>query len=98
MPRTYTKKAKVVHKQEAKSYKITLKVNGVEYVAEGDDLEKVILSLKVENPKTKGVVTLETDGVLSKPTYLYIPQLKKLFYPGMTGQIQRIALMKRLTM
>jgi hypothetical protein len=79
-----------------KPYHVYLEINGQKYEAEGDTLDEALVALPAIYPKTKGVLSVEENGVLKKPRLFFINQLRRLSYPGLTGQIQRAAIIKRL--
>lgn len=60
--KTLKKVAKVVP-QETKDYKITLKVNGKEYVCNANNLEECIVANRPEFIKTRLVIVVEKNGM-----------------------------------
>lgn len=83
------KTIKTAAKQSA--FSIDLKVNGTLLHSTGATIADAVLALPSFVPKTVG--TLVING--SKPIPYNIPSLKRLFYPGMTGQVQRTQLTKK---
>lgn len=78
-------------------YKLTLKLNGQIFESYGETPEETLAGLKVNGYKSKGEFTLTLGEKASKPIVLLVPQLRKLFEgTGMTGNIQRTVLIKKL--
>lgn len=77
------------------TWKVILEVNGNVYTSSADNAENALLSLKDINPKTKGIFTFEYDGQKSKPSHLYVRQIKNLLNTGISGKITRAALIKK---
>lgn len=77
-------------------YSVSLKVNGVQLTGVGDTLDTAILALPKFLPKTLASIVVTKDGKASKPITLNIPALKRLFFPGMTGIVQRSVFSKRV--
>ena len=84
---------------EQKKYILTLEINGEKTVSEGATLDEAIENLKApEKYGTKGVFTMEYDGKISKPIFLFVTQMKKLFGEriGLGYEAQRDVLIKKL--
>ena len=85
--------------QAIPEYAVALSVNGEKYSASGKDAEHALLALKM--PKkfgTRAIFTLTHEGKTSKPVSLFVWQAKRLLAEGMSGQIQRSVLIKRLAL
>lgn len=95
-----TKKKATTKKKKAPQggFTVFVKVNGEEYSSTADTLEEAVLQLPAINPKTRATMVVSKDGKATKPFLLPIPAYKRLFYPGMTGQVQRANLAKRYTL
>jgi len=90
-------KKKATKKQQG-SFTVFVKVNGEEYSSTADTLEEAVLQLPAVNPKTRARMVVSKDGKATQPFLLTIPSYKRLFYPGMTGEVQRANLAKRYTL
>ena|SRR3990167_1843381 len=81
----------------AAAYAVILKVNGEKLAASGETPERAISALKMpEKFGTKAVFTLERDGKSSLPVPLRPWQAKRLSAHGMSGEVQRAMLVKRM--
>lgn len=76
---------------------ISLEVNDQKLIAYGDSLGEALRNFPDFKPFTKGNFTISRDGKVSKSFSLAIPYLKRLFWDGMTGEIQRAQFEKRFT-
>lgn len=91
------KKEKAINDNDNTQFRVTLSVNGKEFNSRAGNLETAILRLPRINLKTRGVITVSKGTKTSKPIILSIANFNKLFYPGMTGEVQRISFVKRYT-
>ena len=78
------------------TYTARLKVSGGDVVSSGRTAEEAILGLKIGKLTTKGVLSFEYKGKKSKEVLLTIPAIKKLFVYGLSGEIQRAVVMKKI--
>ena len=77
-------------------YRITLAVNGEKRVSAGETFEAALLHFPpLTKLVTKGVMTYEHDSRTSKPILLNIQQMRRLFFKGASGDVERIVLAKR---
>ena len=79
-----------------KTYKANLKLNDQEYSSSGKTPEEALMALEFPQPKTKGIFTFEKDGKESKPAFLDIRQMAFLNVRGLSGDIKRANLIKRM--
>ena len=87
------------NKSKKPTYALTLGVNGERQTVVHESVEQAILGLPI--PKvfaTRAVFTLEHNGKISRPVTLPGRLARRLLDSGLTGQIQRSVLMKRLTL
>lgn len=75
---------------------VTIKVNDTTLIGEGSTVSEALLSIKAPQAKTRAHLTVTNAGKTSKPIPLKIIDFQRLFYPGMTGEMQRSSLEKRL--
>lgn len=91
---------KVVKKEKklgAMPFSIQLEANDEAFVSYGKTLEEALGKLPRLKWYTKGMFTISKEGKVSKSFALTIPHLNRLFWPGMTGDIQRASFTKRYT-
>ena len=72
---------------------VYVEVNKETYSATGGSLSEALANLPVITPRTKAKVAVECDGKRSKEAIFSIVDYKRLFYPGLTGEIFRARLM-----
>ena len=89
------KKTKAESLPSTGAFNLCLAVNGEKIYSAGDTLEEALLNLQAFNPKTKGTFIITRNEKESRPMMFNIRQLKRLFYPGMTGVVQRSVFAKR---
>lgn len=85
---------------EQEKFRLTLEINGTKTFSKGATIEDAIFNLNgPEKYGTKGVFTVEHDGKVSKPTFLFIAQMRKLFGEkiGLGYEAQKDVLKKKLT-
>ena len=80
-----------------KPFSIRLEANEEVFETEGATLEEALNGLPRPKWYTKGMFTISKDGKVSKSFALTIPHLNRLFWPGITGDIQRASFVKRYT-
>lgn len=78
-------------------YTVTLELAGEKITKQGETLEEVLKSFNIENPKAKGIFVADKEGKQSR-TFASVRTIRMLSYEGMTGQIHRAALIKRLAL
>lgn len=89
------KKATPKKKKSNGAYTLYLHVNGEDYTSTADTFEDAILNFPSIQAKTLATLVVSTEGKQSKPIPLKITMFNRLFYPGMSGAVQRIAFIKR---
>lgn len=94
VPATPKPRAVKVKAPEA-AIRLQVLVNGLEYNASGDTLAQALQTLPEIKAKTKATLTVSRNGTKVKELILTIPSFNRLFYPGMTGMINRTVLSKR---
>lgn len=77
------------------AYTITLEINDQKYVASGATVDLALLALPKVQPKTRAVFVITHAGKSSRPMMFSIMQFKRLFFPGMTGVVQRSIFARR---
>lgn len=82
-------------KKTKRQVTVHMKMNNETYTATADTLLEALELLPKVTPKTKGMLTVLKDGKESKPMHLTIPMYNRLFFPGLTGEIQRVSILKR---
>lgn len=80
---------------QPKAFSVLVTVNRENYTSTADTLEEAILNLPQLVPHTRASLTIVYGNKQSQPLSLTIQQYRRLFYPGLTGQIQRASLTKR---
>jgi len=75
-------------------YSISLEVNGKKLESTGETIDAAVLALPKFFPKTTGKVIISRDGKSSRPFQLNVLKLRRLFFPGMSGKVQRVQLAK----
>lgn len=88
-------KPKAKKTAQPKAFTVLLNINREDYSSTADTLDEALLNLPQVVPHTRAVITIVYGEKQSRPFSLAIPQFRRLFYPGLTGQIQRIQLSKR---
>jgi len=88
-------RSKKATQSQSQKFTVTLHVNGAPIVGSGDTLNEAVLNLPAFTPKTQGKMVVTYDGKDSRTMLFHLQALKRLFFPGMTGQIQRMALEKQ---
>ena len=78
-------------------FSIQLEANDEVFTTKGATLMDALMKLPMAKWYTKGMFTISKDGKVSKSFALTIPHLNRLFWPGMTGDIQRASFAKRYT-
>jgi len=80
-------------------YKITLKVSGKETVVEGDDIEVLLASINVSNPKKNGELVVQ-NGKQVISEFLPLRDVRRFFSMGssFTEKIVKGLLVKRILM
>lgn len=87
---------KAVKKKPEGSVSISLRVNNTDYTSTSDTLGEALDNLPAIVPHTKASFTVITEKMPHGKTFtLTIPGYRRLFYPGMTGQVQRAVFIKR---
>ena len=87
---------KTTKKPQEPETTVSLTVNNQVFSASGATIEDALLKIHIPQPKLQSVLTVTKDGATTKPLSLSIPNVLRLFYPGLSGKVQRIALAKRL--
>lgn len=81
-----------------KVFSIKLEANNEVFTTNGATLMEALMALpRPAKWFTKGMFAISKDGKVSKSFALTIPMLNRLFWPGMTGDIQRASFAKRYT-
>lgn len=75
---------------------VALSVNGKTLTGSASTIAEAILAVPAFTPKTTANLTVTKGGKATKPMHLNIVKLKRLFYPGLTGKVQRTTLEKNL--
>lgn len=88
---------KKTQKTEQKGVVVSAKVNGGTFISEGATIEDALKGLPAIQAKTRASVTISVEGKESRPISLRIRDYNQLFYPGMTGDVSRTALVKKYT-
>lgn len=76
-------------------YTVFLNINNEDYSSTADTLNEALLNLPQVTPKTVAKLIVAKGDKRSRPITLFIPNYRRLFYPGLTGEIQRTNFIKR---
>lgn len=71
-------------KKKTNKYSLVLSLNGEEFTAKGNDLEKCLLSIKPDKFLTRGVLVIKS-GNKEVSKSMVIPLMKKMFGVGGTN-------------
>ena len=82
---------------QPRPFTVLCTVNNQQYEGSGNTLEEALLNLPVVVPFTRSVFIVAQGDTHSRPVSLTIPMYRRLFYPGLTGEIQRANFIKRHT-
>lgn len=89
------KPTKSKKKAPLSGFTVLMTVNKEQYTSTADTLEDALLNLPHVDPHTRAVLIVVEGDKHSRPVALSIPMYRRLFYPGLTGQVQRAQFIKR---
>ena len=72
---------------------VFLTINGTDYSSTGDSFSEALAGLPVVTPRTQAKLSIQKDGKTSKVVLFPIPLFKRLFYPGLSGDVARSRLL-----
>lgn len=76
-------------KKAQKAFNLSLKVNAKVFETAAASIEEAVLAFPKIVPKTNAILSINGKDIL-----LNIPRFKRLFFPGQTGEINRMVLAK----